>query len=120
MSEALRSISPSDPDDELGRFAVADATAVDAAVARARAAFPAWRDAGEAFRAAVLRRFRDAARAGEEELARLIAREVGKALWDARAEAALLAAKVDATLGDGMRYVAPIGAGPQAHATHHP
>ena len=46
-----------------------------------------------------------------EELARLIAREVGKALWDARAEAALLAAKVDATLGDGMRFVAPIEAG---------
>jgi succinylglutamic semialdehyde dehydrogenase len=120
VSAELRSVSPADPDDELGRFPVADAAAVDAAVGRARAAFPAWRDAGFSERAAVLRRFRDSARAGAADLARLIAREVGKALWDARGEAALLPAKVDATLTDGMRFVAPIEAGPEARATHHP
>ena len=120
MSAELRSVSPADPDDELGRFPVADAAAVDAAVARARAAFPAWRDAGFEARAAVIRRFRDAARAGSDELARLIAREVGKALWDARGEAALLPAKVDVTLEEGMRFVAPIEAGPGVRATYHP
>ncbi len=120
MSAELRSVSPADPDDELGRFSVADAAAVDAAVARARAAFPAWRDAGFEERAAVIRRFRDAARAGSDELAQLIAREVGKALWDARGEAALLPAKVDATLEEGMRFVAPIEAGPGVRATYHP
>jgi succinylglutamic semialdehyde dehydrogenase len=111
VTELLRSVSPADPRDELGRFPVADAAAVDAAVARARRAFPVWRDAGFEARAGVLRRFRDLALAGSEELARLVAREMGKALWDARGEAALVPAKVDVTLEDGMRLVAPLDAG---------
>jgi succinylglutamic semialdehyde dehydrogenase len=90
------------------------------AVARARRAFPAWRDAGLEARAAVLRRFRDLARAAEPELARLIARETGKALWDARGEAQLLATKVDATLAEGLRFVAPLEAGAGARADWHP
>ncbi len=62
MSETLRSVSPADPDDEIGIFEIADAGAVDAAVSRARRAFPAWRDAGFEARAEVLKRFRDVAR----------------------------------------------------------
>lgn len=120
MRRALHSVSPADPGDEIGSFPVAGPQAVAAAVARARRAFPAWRDAGLEARAGVLRRFRDAARAARDELARLIAREVGKALWDAEAEAALLPAKVDATLDRGMRLVEPIEAGPGARATFHP
>ncbi len=120
MSEILRSISPADPADELGRFPVADAAALDAAVARAQTAFPAWRDAGFQARAAVLRRFADVARERHEELTRLLAREVGKALWDARSEAALLPAKVEATLGEGMRFVAPIEADAAARAEFGP
>ena len=120
MGETLRSVSPADPRDEVGRFAVADARAVDAAVARARAAFAGWRDAGFEARAAVLRRFATLVRDRGEELARLLSREIGKALWDARAEAALLAAKVDATLADGMRFVADFEAGRGARATFHP
>ncbi len=116
----LTSVSPADPSDELGRFPIADAADVDAAVARAGAAFPAWRDAGFEARAAVLRRFGEAARAAGDELARLLAREVGKALWDARSEAALLPAKVELTLGEGMRLVAPLLAGPGARASYHP
>src|SRR5262245_4514428 len=98
----LRSVSPADPSDELGRFPVAGAADVDAAVARARAAFPAWRDAGFEPRATVLRRFGELARAAGDELARLLAREVGKALWDARSETGLLPVKVEVTLGEGM------------------
>jgi len=120
VSEVLRSVSPADPDDELGRFPVADAAAVDAAVSRARRAFQPWRDAGFDARARVLHRFRELAKQGAEELARLVAREMGKALWDARGEASLIAAKVDATLSDGMRFVAPIDAGPGARTSVHP
>ncbi|MEE9607393.1 MAG: aldehyde dehydrogenase family protein [Myxococcota bacterium] len=120
MSEELRSVSPADVADEIGRFPVADARAVDEAVARARAAFPAWRDLGFEDRAAVLRRFRDLAKKRADELAELVAREVGKALWESRGEAALLPAKVDATLEDGMRFAQPIQAGPTARATFHP
>jgi acyl-CoA reductase-like NAD-dependent aldehyde dehydrogenase len=53
LNEQLRSVSPADPTDELGRFAVWGADAVDEAVVRARKAFPAWRDAGIEARAAV-------------------------------------------------------------------
>ncbi len=120
MAELLSSVSPADPSDEVGRFAVWDAEAVGEAVARAARAFPAWRDAGFPARAALLRRFAALATERSEELARLIAREVGKALWDARAEAALIAAKVDATLGAGIALVRELEAGPGARATFHP
>ncbi len=38
--------SPADPDDRIDRFRVADAGAVRDRLARARRAFPGWRDAG--------------------------------------------------------------------------
>jgi succinylglutamic semialdehyde dehydrogenase len=120
VADLLRSVSPADPSDELGRFQVADTAALDAAVARARRAFPGWRDAGFEARAKPLRRFRELAGRAAEGLSRLIAREMGKALWDAKGEAALLAPKVDVTLEAGMRLVAPLEAGPGAHATFHP
>ena len=116
----LVSRSPADPRHEIGRFAIADDAAVSRAVERAREAFPAWRDAGAEARAAICVRFRDAIRARAEELARLIALEVGKALWDARSEAALVSAKVDVTLADGLRLVRTIDAGPGTRATFHP
>jgi len=120
VADVLVSRAPANPTDEIGRFAVADAGAVDDAVTRARRAFPKWRDRGLEARIAVLRRFAALARERSDEIARLVAREVGKALWDARGEAQLLAAKVDATLADGMRWVAPIEAGAGARATFHP
>jgi succinylglutamic semialdehyde dehydrogenase len=120
MSEILRSVSPADPSDVLGTFPIWDEDSVGEAVSRARDAFPPWREAGFEARAAVLRRFRDLVGARQEELARLIAREVGKALWEARAEAALVPAKVDATLVDGMRFVATLESGSSARATFHP
>jgi succinylglutamic semialdehyde dehydrogenase len=116
----LRSVSPADPGDEVGRFPVADGAAVDAAVLRARGAAASWRSVGFEARARILRRFAALSRERAEEGARLVAREVGKALWDARAEIALLAAKVEATLEDGMVYVAPIEAGAGARAVFEP
>ena len=63
MSEALISTSPANSEDILGSFEIAGANDVDAAVARARSALPAWRDLGFEGRAAILHRFRDAASA---------------------------------------------------------
>jgi succinylglutamic semialdehyde dehydrogenase len=120
VSDVLESRSPADPADLIGRFPVADARAVDAAITRARSAQPAWRDAGIEARARVLRRFAEHSRRRAGELASLIAREVGKALWDARAEAELLAPKVDVTLGDGLRLVAEQRPGPGLRTTWRP
>jgi succinylglutamic semialdehyde dehydrogenase len=120
LADLLESRAPGDPDDRIGTFDVADAAAVDAAVARARRAFPAWRDAGFEARATVLRRFAELAQKAEDKLARLVAREAGKALWDARGEARLLPGKVAVTLDEGMRLVAPLAPAPGARAEHPP
>jgi betaine-aldehyde dehydrogenase len=59
---------------------------VDAAVARAKAAFPAWRAVAPADRARLLRDLADEIEARLEELARLEARNAGKPIGDARGE----------------------------------
>jgi len=120
VSEVLRSTNPARPDDLVGEFPVADAAAVAAAVARARTAFPAWRDLGLERRAGCLHRFRDLVAQRQEDLARLISREAGKAIWEARAEAALVPAKVDVTLGAGMALLAPMDVGGGARASFFP
>jgi betaine-aldehyde dehydrogenase len=58
----------------------------DAAVARAKAAFPNWRAVSPGDRAALLHRLADALDAAREDLARTEARNAGKPIGDARAE----------------------------------
>ena len=59
---------------------------VDPAVARAKAAFPAWRAVAPADRARLLRDLADAIEARAEDLAQLEARNAGKPIGDARGE----------------------------------
>ena len=120
MSPTLESRAPADPTDVVGEVPVAQAVDVDAAVARARDAFPAWRDAGLDARRAVLERFAAIATERADELAALISREVGKARWDALGEAKLLAPKVAVTLGDGIDLVAPVSPSAGQRASYRP
>ena len=62
----------------------------DAAVARRRAAFRAWRAVAPGDRAALLRRLADALEARADELATLEARNAGKPIGDARGEIAMV------------------------------
>ncbi|WP_344496456.1 aldehyde dehydrogenase family protein, partial [Nonomuraea monospora] len=71
-----------------GSVALASAGDVDAAVAAAVAAFPAWRDASLTKRAGVLFRFRELMYAHRDELAALISAEHGKVHSDALGEVA--------------------------------
>jgi len=64
----------------------AGAEEVDAAVVRAKAAFPAWRAVAPADRAKLLRELAEALDGRREELARLEARNAGKPIADARGE----------------------------------
>jgi acyl-CoA reductase-like NAD-dependent aldehyde dehydrogenase len=64
----------------------AGAEEVDAAVARAKAAFPAWGAVAPADRAAIMRALAEAIAARHEELARLEARNAGKPIGDALGE----------------------------------
>jgi succinylglutamic semialdehyde dehydrogenase len=97
--------SPADLDDEVARHPV-DFTHVDAAVDAARRAWPGFRRMARAEREALLRRYQQAVEARREVFAEVIAREVGKPIWEARAEVNAVLAKVDVTLGEGARLVA--------------
>jgi acyl-CoA reductase-like NAD-dependent aldehyde dehydrogenase len=70
----------------------------DAAVARAKASFPAWRAVTPADRARLLRSLADAIAARVEQLAVLESRNVGKPIGDARGEVAMV--------GDAFNYYA--------------
>jgi acyl-CoA reductase-like NAD-dependent aldehyde dehydrogenase len=62
----------------------------DAAVAAAKAAFPAWRDVAPPDRARLMRRLADAIEAESGDLATLEARNAGKPIGDARGEIAMV------------------------------
>jgi succinylglutamic semialdehyde dehydrogenase len=81
--------------------------AVDEAVAAARGAQPAWARLTVDDRGAALRRLKDAIRARADELAQTVALEVGKAIWEARAEVAGLISKVDVTLEEAAAELEP-------------
>jgi acyl-CoA reductase-like NAD-dependent aldehyde dehydrogenase len=76
----------------------AGAEETDAAVAAAKAAFPAWRTVAPADRAKLLHRLADALSDKQEELAVLEARNAGKPIGDARGEMGMVA--------DTFRYYA--------------
>ena len=71
---------------------------VDAVIARARHAWPAWAAQPLAIRIELLRRFADEVRKEGESLATLIARETGKPLWEARTEVESVVNKVEISI----------------------
>src|SRR5215469_17901538 len=70
----------------LARTPLSTSADVDAAVARARAAFPKWRATPPQERARYFFKLRELLEANREELARMITSEMGKTLDDARGE----------------------------------
>ena len=97
--EGLRSTNPADPSQVIWQ-GTPNPSHVDEAVAAAAAVQPKWAALPIARREAVLRRFADICRARADDIAEVICAETGKAMWDSKAEAGLLAAKVDITLAD--------------------
>jgi acyl-CoA reductase-like NAD-dependent aldehyde dehydrogenase len=63
----------------------------DAAIARAKKAFPKWRDVEPADRSRLLRRLADALESEQENLARLESENTGKPIGDSRGEMAMVA-----------------------------
>lgn len=97
--------SPGDFSDELGRFQYAY-SAIDVAVASARKAFAGWRKRPAGERADLLKKYQAIIRRREEELIEVLAREVGKPLWEAKTEVAAMFNKVDVTISESLRFVA--------------
>ncbi len=84
-SDALDVTNPA-TGDVLARVPLSVRADVDAAVAAARAAFPAWRSRSTIERARWLFGFRQVLEAHQDEVARSVTREMGKTFADARAE----------------------------------
>lgn len=90
----------------------ADAAAVDAAVARARAAFPAWARRPLAERQEIARALARAFEARAGELAEAISREVGKPRWEAATEVKTMVGKVALSIEAQQRRCAEFAGGP--------
>src|SRR5258708_452988 len=102
--------APADLSVVLGRHAFAEAQ-VDRAVAAAREALRAPGD-----RVALVRAIGAVLAKREEELARAIALDVGKPLWEARTEAQACSAKAAITADEGLKLVSDYPAPGQAGA----
>ncbi len=91
MTETLAVIEPA-TGEVLTEVPRAGATEVDEAVARAKAAFPAWRALPPGQRASLLHTLADTLAAHHEYLAQLEARNAGKPIADARGEMEMVVA----------------------------
>ncbi|HJO65731.1 MAG TPA: aldehyde dehydrogenase family protein, partial [Sphingomonas sanguinis] len=77
---------------------IASGADVDAAVVRARAAFRDWRRTSVAERVAIARAYAAVLKARTADLAKLIARETGKPLWEATQEVGTMVGKVELSI----------------------
>ncbi len=110
VASHFRSLDPSDGT-VVWTGAAAGPGQVAAALGRARRASGAWAARPLPERAEILRRFAGVVAERTEALAALIAREVGKPLWEARAEVGLMAAKVEISIAAYQRRCAEFSGG---------
>jgi betaine-aldehyde dehydrogenase len=89
-AHVLRVLEPA-TEQTLAELPEAQVEDVEEAIARAKAAFPAWRALAPGARADLLRRLAQAIEERIEDLARLEARNVGKPIGDARGEVGMVA-----------------------------
>ena len=102
----INGVNPSDRSDVLGRFPFSEANA-DEAVDYAGIGARSWRKVSQNDRATAVRRYRDYLARGQERTARLICRETGKPLWEARQEVLATVRALDLFLDDGISLLAP-------------
>ena len=100
--------NPSDPADLIALAPVGTAADIDAAVTAAANAFPAWRTQSGSARAEALYRWGDAIAARGEELAQMMAREVGKPISEARGEVARATVICRFYAGEAVREIGEV------------
>ena len=98
-----RNVNPSDTHDVVGVYAQAGAAQLDAAVAAARAAFPAWSRSTPQERHDILLRASTEILARRAELGDLLAREEGKTLPEAIGEVVRAGQIFDFFAGEALR-----------------
>ncbi|MGB3875437.1 MAG: aldehyde dehydrogenase family protein [Shinella zoogloeoides] len=102
-SEAIKNVNPSNTDDVVGEYARASAEDTKAAIAAAKAAFPAWSRSGILERHAILRKTADEIIARKDELGRLLSREEGKTLAEGIGETVRAGQIFDFFAGECLR-----------------
>lgn len=95
--------NPANPDDLLGLYACAGPDEISDAVLAARIAQPEWAGASPQLRADILRRVGDILLARGEEIGRLLTREEGKTLAEAKGEALRAAQLFHFFAGEALR-----------------
>lgn len=119
----LRSIDPASGE-LVWEGAEATREEVNSALVRAHAAFPGWAATPLEERVAAVERFRTVLEERREALAETIARETGKALWEARGEVASMIGKVGISIAAqaeraGKKHsVMPFGEAVLRHRPH--
>ncbi|CUW43176.1 5-carboxymethyl-2-hydroxymuconate semialdehyde dehydrogenase [Brucella vulpis] len=99
----IANINPSDTNDVVGTYARATAEDTKAAIAAAKAAFPAWSRSGILERHAILRKTADEILARKEELGRFLSREEGKTLVEGIGETIRASQIFDFFAGECLR-----------------
>ena len=104
----LLDLNPSEPADVVALVPEGTPDDVDAAVAAAVAALPAWRRATGAARAEFLHRWAASVADRAEELAQAMSREVGKPIAEARGEAARAVMILRYYAGEAVRRIGEV------------
>lgn len=101
--EAVENVNPSDTNDVVGLYAQGSADDAKAAIAAAKAAFPAWSQSGILQRHTILKKTADEILARKDEIGMLLAREEGKTLPEAIGETIRAAQIFDFFAGEALR-----------------
>ncbi len=106
--DEIANINPSDTNDVVGTYARATADDTKAAIAAAKAAFPAWSRSGILERHAILRKTADEILARKDELGRLLSREEGKTLAEGIGETIRASQIFDFFAGEALRLAGEV------------
>lgn len=102
----INAVNPGDRSDALGRHPFSESS-VDEAVDYAGIGARPWRRATVNDRVTAVRRFREAIHRVQDRMSRLITRETGKPLWEARQEVLATLRALDIYLDEGVATLAP-------------
>ena len=98
-------VSPADHQDVIVQASSSVASAELAAVEARKAYLKVWRKSSLEQRIKCLKKLAEIYKAEEDQIAKVICREVGKPFWEAKMEASLLAGKIHVTLSSSMKLI---------------
>ncbi len=107
-ANAAENINPSDTNEVVGLYAQASAEDAKAAIAAAKAAFPAWSRSGIWERHVILKKAGDEIMARKDELGALLAREEGKTLPEAIGETIRASQIFEFFAGEALRLAGEV------------